>query len=362
MIWRSVTVNLVWRTAAVAASALGLIGCGRDEVGEYRVPKETPSAARQALVSPQAQEPTIPTWTVPAGWTDRGASGMRVGSFAIGAAGGPSADVSVIPLSSWSGRELENVNRWRAQVGLASVKAEELPQQLTIVEIGGAPGQLYEFAGRSAEDDQPRRILAVVLPLSGMAWFFKMAGDDALVREQKPAFVAFLKSVKRGGSEAAAADTQPTSTPPAAPANDSLGKPEAAKPAWTVPAGWKQEAPASVQLARFSSANPDGSKAEVTVTVLMGEGGGALANVNRWRAQLGLSPLDEAGLAKLATSIETSAGAATVVDLVSDSKEKRIVAARAAREGQTWFYRLSGSDAAVAAQKEAFLKFVQSAR
>ena len=28
-----------------------------------------------------------------------------------------------------------------------------------------------------------------------MAWFFKMTGDDALVAEQKPAFIEFLKSV-----------------------------------------------------------------------------------------------------------------------------------------------------------------------
>jgi hypothetical protein len=68
------------------------------------------------------------------------------------------------------------------------------------VEIGGDAGLLYEFAGRAVEDDQPRRILAAVLPLPGMAWFFKMTGDDALVLEQKPEFVAFLKSVKRGGS------------------------------------------------------------------------------------------------------------------------------------------------------------------
>jgi hypothetical protein len=287
---------------------------------------------------------------------------MRVGSFAVGAAGGPSADVSVIPLSSWAGRELENVNRWRAQVGLASVKAEELPQQMTSVDIGAEAGQLYELAGRSPEDDKPRRILAAVLPLPGLAWFFKMTGDDALVLEQKPAFLGFLKSVKRSGAEATAADAPPASPRSAAPAGDSLGKPEAAQPTWTVPAGWKEEPPASVQLARFSAPNPDGSKAEVTVTVLEGEGGGALANVNRWRAQLGLAPLDEAGLARVATPVETSAGTATVVDLVADSKEKRIVAALAARGGRTWFYRLSGNDAAVAAQKEAFLKFVQSTR
>ena len=362
MFFRSLTVNRAGHTAAAVGCALSLIGCGRDEVGEYRVPKDAAPPASHAVAAAQAQGPAVPTWTVPAGWTDRGASGMRVGSFAIGPPGGPTADVSVIPLSSWAGRELENVNRWRAQVGLSSVKAEELSQQMTAVDIGGGTGQLYEFAGRSVEADQPTRILAAVLPLPGIAWFFKMTGDDALVLEQKPAFLSFLKSVNRGGSETAAADTRPDSLPPAVPASDSLGKPEATKPAWTVPADWKEAAPASVQLARFSAANPDGSKAEVTVTVLGGDGGGALANVNRWRAQLGLAPLDEAGLANLATSLVTSAGAVTVVDLVADSKEKRIVAALAVRGGRTWFYRLSGSDAAVTAQKGAFLKFVESAR
>ena len=299
---------------------------------------------------------------------------MRVGSFTITNASGQSADVSVIPLSSWEGRELENVNRWRAQVSLPAIKAEELPQQVIAVEIGTDRGQLFEYAGRSAEDDKPRRILAAVLPLPGLAWFFKVTGDDVLVAEQKPAFVAFLKSVKRDGGEAgAAADphtglAMPAADPhaglsiPPVTAPPDLDKPDSVKPAWTVPAGWQEVAPGNMQFARFSAPNADGSKAEVTIAVLGGTGGGALANVNRWRGQLGLAPIDEAGLTKLATPIETGAGAATAVDLVSDSKEKRTVAVWLARGGQTWFYRLLGSDAAVGAQKEAFVKFVQSVR
>ncbi len=326
---------------------------------EYRVPKETASGTPHALESEPAAGPGRLTWTVPAGWTDKGPSGMRVGSFAIGNASEPNADVSVIPLSSWAGRELENVNRWRAQVGLPAVKSEELPQQASPVDIGGDPGQLFEVAGPSAENGKPTRILAAVWPMPAMAWFFKMTGDDALVQSQKPAFLAFLRSVKRGGP--AAAGTSAATAPPAMAAAGSLGKPEAAKPDWTVPADWKEETPASVQLARFTAANPDGTGAEVTVTVLGGEGGGALANVNRWRAQLGLSPLDATELGKISQPVQTKGGGATLVDLVAESKEKRIVAVLAEREGRTWFYRLSGTDAAVGAQKEAFLKFVESA-
>jgi hypothetical protein len=232
---------------------------------------------------------------------------------------------------------------------------------MAAVEIGSDPGQLYEYAGRSAEDDKPRRILAAVLPLPGLAWFFKMTGDDALVAEQKTAFVAFLKSVKREGDPAsAAADPHAGLAMPLMSTQPALAKPESAKPAWTLPAGWKEEKPGNMQFARFSAPNADGTKAEVTVAVLGGTGGGALANVNRWRGQIGLAPIDEAGLAKLTTPIETGAGAATAVDLVADSKEKRTVAVWLARDGQTWFYRLTGSDAAVTPQKDAFVKFVQS--
>jgi hypothetical protein len=373
MMLRSISVGRPGRIIVVAVAGLWLVGCGRDAVREYGAPKETSPTSSPATASPHGAGPTVPTWTVPAGWTDRGASGMRVGSFGITNANGQSVDVSVIPLSSWEGRELENVNRWRAQVSLPAIQAEEVPQQMAAVEIGTDPGQLYEYAGQSAEDDKPRRILAAVLPLPGVAWFFKMTGDDALVAEHKPAFVAFLKSVKRDGGGAtvdphAGLVTPATADPHAGPAMPLMSiqpapsKPESSKPAWTVPTGWQEVAPGNMQFARFSTPNPDGTKAEVTVSVLGGTGGGALANVNRWRGQIGLAPIDEAGLAKLTTSIETGAGTATAVDLVADSKEKRTVAVWLARGGQTWFYRLTGSDAAVTPQKDVFVSFVQSVR
>ncbi len=188
----------VWPLAALTVV---LTGCGREEVRYYpNVPKESgPAFAQKPAPNHDAMHLE---WTVPPGWKDKGASGMRAGSFAVDGSGGQSADVSVIALSSWAGRELENVNRWRAQVGLQPIAESELPANTTTIEIGGAPGQLFEFAGTPVDQDKKVRILAAALPLPGLAWFFKMTGDDALVLAQKPVFMEFLKSVQLPRSQA----------------------------------------------------------------------------------------------------------------------------------------------------------------
>jgi hypothetical protein len=46
---------------------------------------------------------------------------MRVASFRVTGKDGKQADVSVIPLPGLAGSDLDNVNRWRGQVGLPSV-------------------------------------------------------------------------------------------------------------------------------------------------------------------------------------------------------------------------------------------------
>ena len=367
---------------------LGLTGCGRDDVRVYSVPKEQAKPAAHGATAHAQPQGSI-GWVLPAGWIDKGASRIRVGNFALTNSAGLSADVSVIPLSSWAGLELENVNRWRGQIGLPAIQAAELPQHTVPVEIAGSPGQLYEMGGAPGGSGQPKRILAAVLSLPGLAWFFKMTGDNALVMEQKGAFLDFLKSVNFAAADPSLSSGQPAlpadhpSLPPnhpplpadhptlppdhppiqsAAPPADGLDKPPASKPAWAVPAGWSEQTPASVQLARYTADAPGGAKAEITVTVLSGDGGGLLANVNRWRGQLGLEPLDQAGLDKLAVRLDLDPASGSLVDMTAANKEKRMVAVTTVRGPQSWFYRLSGNEAAVTAHKEAFIKFVQSAK
>ncbi|MBI4368724.1 MAG: hypothetical protein HY547_00690 [Elusimicrobia bacterium] len=129
---------------------------------------------------------------------------------------------------------------------------------------------------------------------------------------------------------------------------------------WVVPHGW-QEAPvdaASMRLASFRVPAGQGAWAEVSVVVLPGPAGGPLANVNRWRGQIGLEPIDEPALTRVSQNISSAAGDLAVVDFVGVTSG--IVAGILEFSGQTWFFKLTGSVDMVGRAKPSFLDFLKS--
>ena len=103
-----------------------------------------------------------------------------------------------------------------------------------------------------------------------------------------------------------------------------------------------------------------GGKAVVTISVFQGSTGGVLANVNRWRAQIGLPAVDEKGLGPLLTPLDLPDAKATLIDMIGP--KERMAAAIVPRGGQTWFFKMLGEEAAVGAEKAAFVEFVKSAK
>ena len=104
---------------------------------------------------------------------------------------------------------------------------------------------------------------------------------------------------------------------------------------WSLPASWK-EVPTTQQ---FRLATFDAGGVEVSVTAFPGAAGGVLANVNRWRGQIGLDPTDDAGLAQLLT---TSREGPTDVSLLSmEGKDGKVMlgAIIVPGDGQTWFVK-----------------------
>lgn len=338
---------------------LGAAGCDRADVKVYQAPKD-PVAARPTPNEAPSAAPAQLHWTLPSGWQELPAGQMRVGHFVAKGTNDAEAQITIIPLSGQGGGDLENVNRWRGQVGQPRLTESEINQLAEPVEIAGAPGRLFDFAGKTADEDKPARLVASILHRGGTAWFFKMIGDDALVAAQKPLFVAFLKSVHFSDGSPhphAAAPAEPpvarTPAPPPAP------PPAAGKPAWTVPAGWQEQAPGAMQRAKFT-ASSDAGQAEITVSALPGDAGGKLPNIQRWCGQIGLPPVAEADLARSLIPLEIPGAETYAVDLVAAANKRRLVAAAVARGGQTWFYKLMGDEGAVGREKAAFLKFVQT--
>ena len=84
---------------------------------------------------------------------------------------------------------LANVNRWRRQLGLGRLGdvADASPEP---IDVDGQPGRLVDIA---AADQSP---LAVVTTRGTPTWFFKLTGPGTLVAAQRPAFEAFVRSIR----------------------------------------------------------------------------------------------------------------------------------------------------------------------
>jgi hypothetical protein len=116
---------------------------------------------------------------------------MRRGSFSIQSAQGAEADVSIFVFPGAAGGLLENVNRWRGQIGLPPFEESHLAAETTQIKSeSGLTLVTVDMTGPSGE-----RILGAVLEHGSESWFFKIKGPDALVLSEKPAFLAFIKSV-----------------------------------------------------------------------------------------------------------------------------------------------------------------------
>ena len=117
-------------------------------------------------------------------------------------------------------------------------------------------------------------------------------------------------------------------------------------------------------LASFALADADGGKADLTVSVFRGVSGGLLANVNRWRGQIGLADVEEVELTKLIRPLDEKAGSATLVDMTGErnGQKTRIIGAVVPKNGRTWYYKIMGSERVAEQEKAAFLKFLQTVR
>jgi hypothetical protein len=112
-----------------------------------------------------------------------------------------------------------------------------------------------------------------------------------------------------------------------------------------------------MQQAKFTVPEKDGAKAEVAVSVFPSNTGGTVENVKRWRRQLGLADIDDAAVAQLARPVEGAPEGTVIVDL--QNEDRSLIGAIVPRDGQWWFFKLTGGAAAVAAAREAFTGYIK---
>jgi hypothetical protein len=348
-----------------AALLLPLAGCHKAAITSYQVPKiedQDPGLPGGDAASgggmdntavPSAQGPSL-AWTAPADWRAKPLDSVRRGSYDVPGAGGATADFSITAFPGDVGGELANVNRWRGQVQLPPVADDALASAVQTVSSHGLSFTVVDCGVAGGQ-----RILGAMVPFQGNTWFFKLMGPDAAVEGAKPDFLAFLRTVRPTASTGAPA--APAAAAPSGMADMTVAVAQGAGLAWTAPAGWRSQPPGPMRKASYAVPGAGGTTADFSITAFPGDVGGELANVNRWRGQVQLPPVDDATLGSAVEPLTAHGLSLSVVDC-GVAGGQRILGAIVPYQGNTWFFKLIGPDKLVAAAKPDFLSFLQTVR
>lgn len=365
------TVLMALGSGAPIFLLLLLAGCSDKDITAYRVPKDPGSV--EEVPEPTAAMPAIQGglhWEVPAGWQVQAAKGMRVASFLAPGEGGSNADVSVVTFAGEGGDVLANINRWRGQLKLPPTTAGELPSLVIGVDSPAGRINLADISALPADGGTASRILGAWLEHAGHVWFFKIMGPGPVVAAQRDAFLGFLQSVAAGPGTKGSSPPTPSAAVPVANTNDlphpafmveSSGPDSAAALNWHAPPDWRPKPANSMRKGSYTVSR-DGVDADLSITAFPGDVGGLAANINRWRGQVGLQPVEEADIGALTQAISANGLRFTLVDLAgSDSAgQQRIMAALVSWQGATWFFKMTGPSALVEGEKPAFVAFLGS--
>jgi hypothetical protein len=174
------------------------------DVRVYEAAKEpivaAPTAASQTAAEPKPEGGLALRYDTPPGWTDRGASGMRLASLAIGA---PSDghEVTVIPAA---GTLEANVSRWIGQLDSNAAEAtlvERTKAALAAaetVDVDGTKATIVLLAsGAETAGTDEEAIMGAAIPLDDTASLFvKFKGPAEVARRERDNFVRFVSSIR----------------------------------------------------------------------------------------------------------------------------------------------------------------------
>ncbi len=353
--------------AALVAAATVSAGCGGDRGGthpieekrvlseprpDHRVAADTrqrlgPAGPSEGMRPMQDGPPPGPSlaWDLPAGWKELPPAKFRDANFAVPGRDRLECYVTVLP--GGGGGIAANIARWHRQMGLGAISDAEI-LALPRTRFFGADGPLVRidgsFQGSGAEKASGGYTMAAtVVELADAAVTAKLVGPSADVAAEFDRFVALCASMR---------DIAPAGVPEGHPP---VGGFDAAGLKWTAPEGWREGPAKQMRLVTFVPAETTG--VECYVTVLSGVAGGLEANVNRWRGQLGQTPLSAADLAALtvlpvlgrdARLVEIDGGASSLLGLVCELGP------------QTVFVKMTGPTEVLRAERERFLSFCKS--
>lgn len=315
-------------------------------------------------------------FTLPDGWLELPASSMRIANFTLSS--DERVECYLTLLGGEAGGLTANVNRWRGQMGLAPLAPDEVASMETFNLLGRRAAQLdlvgtWSGMGGGASE-AGWRMLGLLAVSAGGSSFLKMVGPEKVVAAEKDHFLELAASM-HDGSGHAHGDTPTASAPAPEPvrseAADGQGGEVPAPPrsvssglAWRSPEDWVVAPERAFRNANYFAGSED---VEAYVTVLPGDAGGTIANVNRWRAQMGQPPLTPTDFDDLAR-VSMLGGSGILIEIAGSFQsmsgsvldDALMIGALIQIPGRSVFVKMIGPSELVVQQRQPFLEFCES--
>lgn len=151
------------------------------------VAKAESNSSKQSAASAKEPKSEVPfVFKKPEGWSIGPGTTFSVLGFQV-EDGDKKVSITVTPAG---GDLLANVNRWRGQVGLDPINAQQLDDETSELKAGDVEfSYLQLFGAQSAT-------LAAVGSHAGQTWFVTLKGNKDLARRETANFASFVKSIR----------------------------------------------------------------------------------------------------------------------------------------------------------------------
>lgn len=336
-------------TLSLLAAILTLSSCKKAQVRVYDVPKQQASQRTQSPSQPAstAQRSGSVVWQKAGHWEELPPTAFRKGNYRHQSETGV-VEITVSSFPGDTGGLLANVNRWLGQAGQSPIAQRELIDLIETKTISGSPITMVDL---NPQPNSPTatRIYAAILMHTGQSWFFKMSGPSTDVQTQVPAFDSMIDGLTLATSEQSS-NAIPT---PAATESGTL--------TFTPPEDWQPSKGSAMRIASYQIPMEGFTAADFSITAFPGDTGGTLANVNRWRRQIGLATWTNAEVAQNEKTLLAQDGLKFLIyDLKpitseADSKNNdRILVAILGHADKSWFFKLKGDAFLLETQRAKF--------
>jgi hypothetical protein len=131
---------------------------------------------------------------------------------------------------------------------------------------------------------------------------------------------------------------------------------------WAAPDHWEDQAASGVRRGSYQAVDADGQVADISIIAFPGDVGGMSANFNRWRTQVGLSPLPDADVQATIEHQDTPTFHLDVVNYLGEANgvPTRVAGAIMSHAGESWFFKIIGPASVVDTELPAFRAFLQT--